>query len=359
MKIKSGLLLVFSVYALGSSAQNLLNLNEWVTGSGGITGFSVNGLATENEREWGIGPQGRQVIIWKGTPSGDQNGDGGWNSSDISINNQKTYRYTVWIKKTNSKAGITYLGCSPGVNTLDGVVNNNPYFWYGKLPELDRWYLLVGYVHGSNDPSTVSSGAIYDGVTGKKVLSMTDYKFAATTTTTRHRSYLFYDPDVNDRQYFYGPRLEEVNGNEPAISSLLDNPVGTGDFFFAGKVGIKTETPGDYDLAVNGKIRSQEIKVETSGWADYVFEKDYKLPTLAETEKFIQKNGHLPDVPKASEVESNGISLGEMNKVLLKKIEELTLHLIEKDKILKQVIGRLEKSEEMLSKLPKEKNGKK
>lgn len=347
-KLKSGLLLIFSACALGCSAQNLLNLNEWVAGTGGITGFSANGLATENEREWGIGPQGRQVIVWKATPSGDQSGDGGWNSTDIAINNQKTYRFSVWIKRTNSKSGTAYFGCGT-VTTLAGVINSNAYFWNGNLPELDKWYLLVGYVHGSDDPSTVSSGAIYDGVTGKKIASAIDYKFSPTTTTTRHRSYLFYDPNVNDRQYFYGPRLEEVNGNEPTISSLLDNPVGAGDFYFSGKVGIKTQIPGDYDLAVNGKIRSQEIKVETAGWADYVFEEDYKLPTLAETEIFIQKNGHLPDVPKASEVEANGISLGEMNKVLLKKIEELTLHLIEKDKILKQVIERLEKSETSLA----------
>ncbi|MNI11907.1 hypothetical protein D3C73_650680 [compost metagenome] len=127
-----------------------------------------------------------------------------------------------------------------------------------------------------------------------------------------------------------------MNGNEPTISSLLDNPVGAGDFYFSGKVGIKTQTPGDYDLAVNGKIRSQEIKVETSGWPDYVFEEDYKLLTLTETEKFIQKNGHLPEVPKASDVEANGISLGEMNKVLLKKIEELTLQVIQLNKTVQQ-----------------------
>lgn len=353
MRLKSAILFFFSVYALGSNAQNLLNLQEWVIGSGSVTGFSVNGLVTENEREWGIGPQGRQVIIWKGIPSGDGNADGGWNSADISINNQKTYRYSVWIKKTNSKTGSTYFGCSPGVNSLAGVANNNPYFWYGNLPELDRWYLLVGYVHGSNDPSTVSSGAIYDGVTGKKVLSMTDYKFASTNTVTRQRSYLYYDANVADCQYFYGPRIEEVNGNEPTISSLLDNPVGAGDFFFSGKVGIKTETPREYDLAVNGKIRSQEIKVETANWPDYVFKKDYKLPSLTETEKFIQSNGHLPDVPKASELETNGVPLGEMNKLLVKKIEEITLHLIEKDKLLKKVVERLEKAEKALSDIKK------
>ncbi|WP_053003965.1 tail fiber protein [Sphingobacterium sp. Ag1] len=352
--LKLGLLFFMGAYALGSSAQNLLNLNDWVTGTGGTSGLTANGLVSENEREWGIGPLGTQVVLWKGTPSGDQAGDGGWNSTDIAINSQKTYRFSVWIKKTNSKSGTAYFGCGAAVTTLTGVVNNNAYFWNGNLPDLDKWYLLVGYVHGSSDPSTVSSGAIYDGITGKKIASAIDYKFSTTATTTRHRAYLFYDPNVNDRQYFYGPRLEEVNGNEPTISSLLNNPIGAGDFYFSGKVGIKTQTPGDYDLAVNGKIRGQEIKVEIAGWADYVFEEDYKLPTLTETEKFIQKNGHLPEVPKASEVEANGISLGEMNKILLKKIEELTLHLIEKDKMLKQVIERLEKSETALSEIKEE-----
>jgi hypothetical protein len=331
-----GLFLLLSFCALGSKAQNLINLNEWVTGSGSITGFSLNGLVSENEREWGIGPSGNQVVLWTAKPSGDQNGDGGFVAPTTAINNQKAYRYTIWLKKTNSTDGYSYLGCEAGVNNLDGSTNNNPYFWYGDLPELNRWYLLVGYVHGSGDASTVSSGGIYDGVTGKKVVSITDFKFPTTATSTRLRSFLFYDPNVNDRQYFYGPRLEEVNGNEPTISALLGNPVGAGDFYFSGKVGIKTQTPGDYDLAVNGKIRSQEIKVETAGWADYVFEEDYKLPSLEETEKFIQKNGHLPDVPKASEVEANGISLGEMNKILLKKIEELTLQVIQLNKTVQQ-----------------------
>lgn len=331
-----GLFLLLSFCALGSKAQNLLNLTDWVVGTGGITGLAQNGLTSENQREWGIGPHGTQVVLWKASPSGDEDGDGGFDSSYFIINNQKTYRYTVWLKKTNSNDGISYLGCAPGVTTLAGVANNNPYFWYGDLPELNKWYLVVGYVHGSNDPSTTNFGGIYDGVTGKKVVSTTDFKFASNTTATQHRSYLFYDPNINDRQYFYGPRVEEVNGNEPTISALLGTPVGAGDFYFSGKVGIKTQTPGDYDLAVNGKIRSQEIKVETSGWADYVFEEDYKLPSLEETEKFIHKNGHLQDVPKASEVEANGISLGEMNKILLKKIEELTLQVIQLNKTVQQ-----------------------
>ncbi|MNE41349.1 hypothetical protein D3C87_511350 [compost metagenome] len=98
-----------------------------------------------------------------------------------------------------------------------------------------------------------------------------------------------------------------------------------------GNLGIGIETPGE-KLSVNGNIRAREIKVETNNWPDYVFKSDYKMPLLSETEQFIKTHGHLPDVPKAEEVETNGVPLGEMNKILLKKIEELTLHVIELDK---------------------------
>ncbi|EFK58569.1 hypothetical protein U0038_06450 [Sphingobacterium spiritivorum] len=98
-----------------------------------------------------------------------------------------------------------------------------------------------------------------------------------------------------------------------------------------GNVGIGITTPRD-KLAVNGNIRAREIKVETNNWPDYVFEEDYKLTPLAEVETFIKANKHLPEVPSAREIEEDGLSLGEMNKLMMKKIEELTLHLIEKDK---------------------------
>jgi len=99
-----------------------------------------------------------------------------------------------------------------------------------------------------------------------------------------------------------------------------------------GNVGIGTTDPRGYRLAVNGKIRAQEIKVEAAPWPDYVFNKSYYLPTLQETEKHIKEKGHLPGIPSAEEVKTNGIDLGEMNAKLLKKIEELTLYLIEQKK---------------------------
>ncbi|TJZ49894.1 hypothetical protein FAZ15_21975 [Sphingobacterium olei] len=98
-----------------------------------------------------------------------------------------------------------------------------------------------------------------------------------------------------------------------------------------GNVGIGTTNPTD-KLAVNGNIRAKEIKVETANWPDYVFQDGYEGMSLPEIELFIRQNGHLPEMPSASEVEKEGISLGKMNKLLLKKIEELTLLLIEKNR---------------------------
>ncbi|MGA6119312.1 hypothetical protein [Sphingobacterium anhuiense] len=98
-----------------------------------------------------------------------------------------------------------------------------------------------------------------------------------------------------------------------------------------GYVGVGTVAPKEM-LSVNGNIRARQIKVETANWPDYVFSENYQLPSLKETEKFIQTNGHLPEVPKASEIEENGVDLGELNKILLKKMEEMTLYMIDKDK---------------------------
>ena len=99
-----------------------------------------------------------------------------------------------------------------------------------------------------------------------------------------------------------------------------------------GKVGIGTKTMGNLRLAVEGSIGAREVKVEASGWSDFVFYDDYKLPTLKEVENHITEKGHLKDIPSAEEVEKNGFFLGEMDAKLLQKIEELTLYTIEQEK---------------------------
>jgi len=96
-----------------------------------------------------------------------------------------------------------------------------------------------------------------------------------------------------------------------------------------GTVGIGHAPASGYKLAVGGKVLAENVTVKLqANWPDYVFEKSYALPTLDELKSYIDENKHLPEVPTAKEVEANGMNVGEMNMLLLKKVEELTLHLI-------------------------------
>ncbi len=119
----------------------------------------------------------------------------------------------------------------------------------------------------------------------------------------------------------------------------------------SGNVGIGTKNPKGYKLAVAGNMVAEEILVKlTSKWPDYVFHEEYTLPGLKEVENYIVQNKHLPDIPSEEEVLTDGINLGNMQSKMLKKIEELTLYLIEQnkrlDKLEKQNIDLIKKLNE-------------
>jgi hypothetical protein len=87
---------------------------------------------------------------------------------------------------------------------------------------------------------------------------------------------------------------------------------------------------GDYKLGVDGQVICEALRVSSSSnWPDYVFEKDYDLMSLDEVERSIEKNGHLPGIPSAEVVEEEGIDVGEMQRLMMEKIEELTLYVID------------------------------
>lgn len=175
----------------------------------------------------------------------------------------------------------------------------------------------------------------------------------------------------NDPQQVYVPNLNIVTA--PAVNNALTQVVvrdGTtgqlksrdastlsqwvttsaGINYPVGAVGIGTpltNNPNGYALAVNGKIGAKDVQVETASttWPDYVFAQDYRLPSLAEVETFIQENNHLENVPSATEIEKNGHSLGEMDKILLKKVEELTLYVIQQQKEIEELKKKIEKKD--------------
>ena len=141
--------------------------------------------------------------------------------------------------------------------------------------------------------------------------------------------------DIVNTQNGFGIGAGTNSGNLP-LSNQDTNYIGFFISNIANNVGIGTTSPTN-KLEVNGKIRSKEVIVEATGWPDYVFETDYDLPTLAEIEAYINTHKHLPEIPSAKEIEENGLTLGEMNALLLKKIEELTLHIIEQEKRIKKL----------------------
>ncbi len=119
-----------------------------------------------------------------------------------------------------------------------------------------------------------------------------------------------------------------------------------------GNIGIGTTTPSE-KLTVNGTILTKKVKVTQTGWADFVFNKGYKLRRLESVEAFIKKYKRLPDVPSEREIKKKGLDVGETQALLLQKIEELTLYLIEQNKNYKEQQRLLEGQQEEIKKLQK------
>jgi hypothetical protein len=129
-----------------------------------------------------------------------------------------------------------------------------------------------------------------------------------------------------------------ASGQSADILQIQDNTNNAlFDISSSGNVGIGATNTNGYKFAVNGDAVANSMTVKLYPWADYVFEKGYSLMPLADLKTYINKNHHLPEIPSAAEVEKNGLNLGEINKLLTKKIEELTLYLIEKDKEIKDL----------------------
>lgn len=328
----SELLGIPTTYSVGQ--ENLLNLRAWTPGPGNTDDFTQFGTTPENERVWGMSPYGQRAILWESRPDGHNNSDGGFKTSDVQIDHRRTYRYSVWLKKTNSTLGTTHFGPQQDLikplNKLDGTNDTNPYFWFGQLPQLDHWYLLVAYVHGSTDNTTQHYGRIYNGTTGTEEMTITDFKFNGNHTITRLRAFLSGDTNTSGRQHAYAPRIDEVNGFEPSIFELLSTPPGVTESLSVGTNNL----PDGFKLSVGGQAIVERIKVQLEeSWPDYVFQEDYDLKSLNELRDYIRKNGHLPGIPSAGIIKKSHQDLGLIQLKLLEKIEELSLYAIQADSI--------------------------
>ena len=197
---------------------------DWTSGSTGSTDFyNRNGTDVENTIVSGTTPFGDTDLLWECIPDATNNADGGWNTDYFTIDNTKTYRYSVWVKKNkvgDATLGRTYHGIQ-NVNNLNGTANGNPYFKHILLPTADTWYLLVGIVHPYNySGSDTGISGVYD-VRGNKISDGTEFKWRENLNTTRLRSYLFYTTDTSVRQYFWSPLFQEIDGSELSIENIV------------------------------------------------------------------------------------------------------------------------------------------
>ena len=229
--------LFFPLAGIGGTTTNYTTSQGWVAANpttGAQTGyfdsidpsFQVNGSTSENKLTWKLTPYSSPGLTWESINDAGSDADGGWNKYVNGLSSAKSYRSIVWVRRTNASTnGSFYFGCDGG-NTLnlDNTANTNPYFFatgISTLATTNRWYLVVGYIHAYADGSTTSYSKMYDSITGQVVAGGTDYKMANGATRQMHRTYLYYSTDTNANLEWWGPRFEEINGNEPAISGML------------------------------------------------------------------------------------------------------------------------------------------
>jgi hypothetical protein len=110
--------------------------------------------------------------------------------------------------------------------------------------------------------------------------------------------------------------------------------------------GVTIPAGSSYKMAIGGGILTEKVRVATNGtmfWADFVFDKNYRLRPLSEVETYIKANNHLPEIPSTADVNKNGIDLAETQALLLQKVEELTLYVIEQNKKIAKLEGKVRK----------------
>lgn len=273
------------------------------------------------------------------TNYGNGSGTGGIHSAYFGLN----------AGRVSTGTSNTFIGINSGYNTTTGNYNTFVGQATGYINTTGANNTFVGHWSGNRNTTGQSNAAFgyrtaRHNTTGNNN-SFFGYMSGHENTTGANNVSLGYQSGYKNKtgagNVFIGYRAGygATGSNKLYIenSNNINTPLIYGDFSANG-VGINTNQLSDgstnYTLSVNGRVRATEVKVYT-GWADYVFEDDYKLRSLEEVEAHIQKNGHLPDVPSAKVVEKNGIFVGEMNATLLRKIEELTLYMIASNKAMK------------------------
>ena len=194
------------------------------------------------------------------------------------------------------------------VNSVHATILTNGNYGIGTTNPLQRFHMRGGFglIDGAN--AALCFGA---------------------ASTNQHGEYLIeYDVSTDPLNTVYGLNFAKPGTSQSGLRNFvlyLNNQGNIGMSVLPSKIN------NAYKLSVNGTIRANELVVET-GWADYVFEKGYELMPLEDVADFIAEEGHLPNVPSAEEIQECGAPVGETQRMLLAKIEELTLYILDQNR---------------------------
>ncbi|WP_138475612.1 hypothetical protein [Dyadobacter bucti] len=288
------------------------------------------------------------INILVGPGSGNRTMTGQWNSlfgegsgTALTTGSNNTFLGRLTGPATTDGSSNVFIGHKSGVTNTRGSFNVFAGNGSGRANTLGHSNLFLGMDAGYGNATGYNNVFL-----GRDAGRTNDRGF--------NNTFLGTNSGVNNRgmgNVFlgYGAGGAELSGsnklyiaNSETTTPLIYGDFAAGKLVFNGKIGANTSTfpnsvtlypsggtvnTSGYQLFVKGGILAEAVTV-AGGWADYVFEKGYKLKALSEVETFIAENGHLPNVPSSREVESSGVNLGEMTRIQQEKIEELTLYLI-------------------------------
>lgn len=370
----SGMLALQTFYA-HAQTQPSYSATEATTGTGVYHYKLFNGSATNSALRWTIGT----IQTESGSNSGSNfrisriDDNGNWIASALAIE-RSTGLVEMYggFRANSTAAGQPALTGAGITGTGTGIANTSVLGFYESNAKT-RQGMIGKYAANSNDMFMISEvggirlSAMADGavhISGNGVRNVMDFyqaEYGAPTAETRslgtrlvlHNRVAAGSPATD---YALGLQLGatvtgwfsvpsntsthywDFYGGTVAVTRLD----GAGNFTTAGSVVIGTTT-AQQTLKVNGDITARKLKITQSGWPDYVFADDYKLPSLQEISRYIKENHRLPGVPAAAEIEKDGLEVGEMQKTMMEKIEQLTLHLIRLDEENRQLKEELEK----------------
>jgi hypothetical protein len=293
----------FGAYTLGANLSGIYNvgigyssMNSVTTGNSNVgIGTKTLNTITNGSNNTALGNYAGQSLV-----SGDNNIIIGYDINVPNLTGSNQLNIGNWIYGSVGNIGI-------GVSSPQEKLHVDGRVKIGLISDNPATTHIV---------TTDATGVLYKGL-------ITDIAFWKKNTAITPNNPIYYD----------GPSSIGIGTNNPNSNTKLH--IAGGNVFIDNKLYIGTTVPAagvlnDYALAVNGNAIFNNAKVKLFGaWPDYVFENEFKLMPLDDLQKYIDTNKHLPNVPTANDVEKNAIDIGENQKILLQKVEELTLYILQ------------------------------